>query len=56
VAIEAGTGCAWFRIVGCDGLVISMERYGESGPAEELAAHFGFTPEAVAEKIKNHCP
>ena len=43
VAIEAGTGCAWYRIVGCDGLVISMESYGESGPAEDLAVHFGFT-------------
>jgi len=54
VAIEAGTGCAWYRIVGCDGLVISMESYGESGPAEDLAVHFGFTPDAVVEKIKAH--
>jgi transketolase len=54
VAIEAGTGCGWYQLVGCDGLVISMERYGESGPAEELAVHFGFTPEAVTERIKSH--
>ena len=55
VAIEAGVGNGWYRLVGAGGLVISVEKFGESGPAEELAAHFGFTPEAVAEKIKKHC-
>lgn len=52
VAIEAGVGAGWYRLVGPQGLVISMERFGESGPAGELAKEFGFTPEAVAEKIK----
>lgn len=54
VALEAGTGSGWYQLVGSGGLVISMEGFGESGPAEELAARFGFTPDAVAGKIKTH--
>ncbi len=54
VAIEAGVGNGWYRLVGTGGLVISLERFGEGGPAKDLAAYFGFTPEAVAEKIKKH--
>src|SRR5690554_5874953 len=54
VALEAGTGSGWYQLVGSGGLVISMEGFGESGPAEELAARFGFTPDAVAEKIKSY--
>lgn len=51
VAIEAGIGNGWYRLVGPLGLVISMEDFGESGPADVLATEFGFTPEKVADKI-----
>jgi len=52
IAIEAGIGSGWYRLVGSLGLVISMERFGESGPADLLAEEFGFTPQTVAERIK----
>lgn len=54
VAVEAGTGSGWYRLVGQDGLIISLERFGASAPAEKLAEEFGFTPEAVARKIRTY--
>ncbi len=53
VAIEASKGDLWFRYVGKDGLVVSMESFGKSAPGKRLFEHFGFTPEAVFEKIKS---
>jgi transketolase len=52
VAIEAGRGDGWYRFIGRDGLVIGIDTFGASGPAKELFAHFGFTPEAVADRIR----
>jgi transketolase len=54
VAIEAGIGSGWYRLVGPLGLVISMKDFGESAPAEVLASEFGFTPEKVADKIETY--
>jgi len=51
VAVEAGRGMCWHRYVGSDGIVISMETFGKSAPGKALFEHFGFTPEAVAEKV-----
>ncbi len=51
VAIEAAKGDLWYRYVGSEGLIISMESFGKSAPGKVLFEHFGFTPEAVAEKI-----
>ncbi|RME59609.1 MAG: transketolase [Candidatus Dadabacteria bacterium] len=53
VAIEASTPYFWQGVVGRDGLVIGMNRYGASAPAAELAKHFGFTPQSVSDKILN---
>ena len=51
VSFEAATTGFWRRIVGESGLCIGIDRYGESAPAPALAAHFGFTGEAVARRI-----
>ena len=51
VVVEAGRGSCWYKYVGEEGLVISMETFGKSAPGKVLFEHFGFTPEAVAEKI-----
>jgi transketolase len=53
-AIEAGVGLCWYKYVGEDGLVIGIERFGKSAPYKDLVKDFGFTPEAVAEKIIKH--
>jgi len=51
VAVEAGaTGC-WYKFVGLDGAVVGIDSFGESAPAADVFAHFGFTPERVIEAL-----
>ncbi|MBN2196279.1 MAG: transketolase [Polyangiaceae bacterium] len=52
VSIEAGTTAGWRGIVGTNGIVIGLDRFGASAPAERLAVEFGFTAERVAERIQ----
>ena len=52
LAVEAGHGDFWFKYVGLDGAIVSMNRFGESAPAGELFKEFGFTVENVVEKAK----
>jgi len=54
VAIEAGRGLCWYKYVGEDGLVISIEEFGKSAPYKDLQKYYGFTGEAIAEKIIKH--
>lgn len=51
VAIEAGTTLGWERYVGMGGLMIGVDHYGASAPAEVLAVEYGFTPDKVAQRI-----
>jgi transketolase len=52
VAVEAGRGDLWYRYVGSEGLVISLETFGKSAPGKALFEHFGFTGEKIAQRIK----
>ena len=54
MSIEAGTTLGWERFVGREGLMVGIDHYGASAPAGDLEKQFGFTPEAVVKKIKNH--
>ncbi|MFK7731354.1 MAG: transketolase [Pseudomonadales bacterium] len=47
VAVEAGHGDFWRKFVGLDGRIISIDRFGESAPGDELMKEFGFTSENV---------
>jgi transketolase len=49
VCVEALSPLGWDRFAGDAGEVIGMTSFGASAPAEDLFAHFGFTPERVAE-------
>ncbi|ADQ14543.1 transketolase [Halanaerobium hydrogeniformans] len=51
VALEAGVGSGWYKLVGSDGLVISLDRFGLSGKGQEVAEELGFKAEKVTEKI-----
>jgi transketolase len=51
VTIEAGATFGWERIAGCDGLLIGIDHFGASAPADVIAEKFGLTGEAVAERI-----
>jgi len=50
IAIEAARGLEWFRFAD---EVIGMDTFGASAPAKELFEKFGFTVDAVLEKIKH---
>jgi transketolase len=47
LAIEAGVPDLWHLHVGSAGRVIGMRGFGESAPAKDLFAHFGFTVDNV---------
>ncbi len=50
-SIEAGVTMGWHRVIGDRGLAIGIDRFGASAPARDIAQHFGFTAESVAERI-----
>jgi transketolase len=52
VSIEAGVAFGWERYVGLDGLSISLEDFGTSGPANEVFEHFGFTGDKILARIE----
>jgi transketolase len=54
VSVEAASVFGWERIVGREGLSIGIDHFGASAPADVLAEQFGFTPQAVAAKVKLH--
>ena len=47
VAVEAGIADYWFKYVGLDGAIVGMTTFGESAPASQLFAEFGFTVENI---------
>ncbi|MBU6446718.1 MAG: transketolase, partial [Verrucomicrobia bacterium] len=53
VAIEAGSDFGWHRYIGRHGIAICMESFGHSAPAAELAQEFGFTADAIVERLLN---
>ena len=52
VALEAGSTDYWYKYVGLDGAVVGMTTFGESGPADQLFEHFGFTVQNVVATVK----
>ncbi len=48
VAIEAARGLEWYRFANT---VIAMDTFGASAPADKLFDHFGFSAEAIANRI-----
>ena len=52
LAVEAGVPDSWYPLVGTAGAVVGIEQFGASAPAPQLFEHFGFTPAAVAARLK----
>ena len=52
IAIEAGSPIGWHKYVTDEGTTISMNSFGESGPGEEVMAHFGFTVDNVVQQAR----
>jgi transketolase len=51
IAVEAAVTAGWYKYVGSDGIVIGIDTFGESAPAKELFAYFGFTVGKVVEAV-----
>ena len=49
IAIEAARGLEWYRFVDT---VIGMNTFGASAPADQLFKHFGFSAQAIAERVQ----
>ncbi|EPR34915.1 transketolase [Alkalidesulfovibrio alkalitolerans DSM 16529] len=51
-AAEAGRPEGWHRYVGRKGLILGIDHFGHSAPANVLAEEYGFTPENLARLIR----
>ncbi|HUA89875.1 MAG TPA: transketolase [Steroidobacteraceae bacterium] len=52
LAIEAGVSGLWRAYTGFEGDVFGIDRFGESAPAEQVAAALGFTLEALVSRAR----
>src|SRR6202023_4413980 len=52
LAVEAGATQSWWRYVGNTGRVLGIDRFGASGKAADVFAHFGFTAGHIAEQVR----
>ena len=51
VAVEAGIGLSWAKLLGEKGRFVGMHSFGASAPAEQLYQYFGITPQHIVEDI-----
>ena len=54
ISIEAGVTTGWQKYTGMKGLNIGLDHFGDSGPADDLAKEYGFTPDQVVATIKKY--
>ena len=51
VVVEAGVTAPWYKYAGPRGVVIGIDRFGESGSPEAIFQYFGFTTERVVAAV-----
>jgi len=51
VSIEAQSSFGWHQFVGRDGITISVDEFGLSAPAKDLAEEYGFTVEKIINRL-----
>jgi transketolase len=54
VVVEAGCGESLRRLTGAKGLVYGISRFGASAPYADLAEYFGFTPDRLSARVREH--
>ena len=54
VAIEMASPFGWERFVGSDGLIIGIDRFGESAPLHKIYHHLGLTQSDIIQKIHQY--
>ncbi|MBO0935479.1 transketolase [Fibrella sp. HMF5335] len=52
LSVEMGSPIGWHKYVTDEGASLSMNRFGLSGPADEVMAYFGFTVDNVVKKAQ----
>ncbi|WP_282925524.1 transketolase [Helcococcus kunzii] len=52
IAIEASSEKTWYKYLGFDGLLVGMETFGKSAPAEDAFDYFGFTVDKILAKVE----
>ncbi|MAZ43740.1 MAG: transketolase [Legionellales bacterium] len=53
VAVEAGASLPWYRIVGLQGSVVGLDRFGVSAPAKEAFKECGFTKDKIIAAVQS---
>ena len=53
VAIEAGVSDPWYRLVGLDGKVVGINRFGISAPGNQVMEKLGMTAQSVVDAVKS---
>ncbi|MEP6809292.1 MAG: transketolase [Chthoniobacterales bacterium] len=53
VAIEAGVKGLWYRYVGLDGKVVGLDRFGLSGPGDQVMKAFGIDAQHVIDAARS---
>ena len=52
LAIDAGVSLGWSKYIGDAGDTLTVDKFGESAPAEDVFRDYGFTVENVFKKAK----
>jgi len=52
VTLEASRDAHWHKYAGDRGLVVGLQGFGASAPYQDLAEHFGFTADAVLDRMR----
>jgi transketolase len=53
LAVEAGVAQGWERWIGERGEIVSIDRFGASAPLAVLQEKFGFTADAIVQRVKD---
>jgi transketolase len=54
VAVESAVSQGWERYIGQDGEVVALDHFGASAPYKVLAEQWGFTPDAIAARVRKY--
>ena len=52
LAVESGKGQSWYKYIGKEGSMITMESFGLSGTGKDVLRHFGFTVSNIKKQIQ----
>ena len=52
VVVEAGVSGGWYKYAGSNSAMICLDSFGESGPADQVFEHFGFTVSNIVDQLK----